>query len=443
MSALLQFNFGPLFDEKLNYWVPHAPSDDKLKQLKTRFEKWTTPPFKDAVSSGYRRQILATEGLAESTKLAAELRKNFDRMVVLGIGGSALGTRAVLESISHLSIESKPVDILDNLDPIVFERVWKNLNPARTVFTVISKSGGTLETMAQCALIIERLKAAGLDPANHLVAITDPESGALRKWVNDGGIKHSLSVPSDVGGRFSVFTPVGLLPLAFAGVNVQKLMSGAQDFYKGKGFESSHSFALAAYRIFELESEGFDAHVMMPYASVLKEFSSWFVQLWGESLGKESTQGICRGSTPVAATGATDQHSLLQLLVEGPRKITTAFISIGNWSTEKATEKITEGKFDCKMPATLPKDFSGLAFAHGKTFAEILVAQSQATQSVLQNRARPTYRIHLPEISEASVSALMAFYMDFTSMVGAAFEINPYNQPGVEEGKVILPNFLK
>ncbi|NCN40395.1 glucose-6-phosphate isomerase [bacterium] len=438
MSTLIQFDFTPLFDENLNYWVPHKSSEQELKSIKARFTEWITPPYKSPIYSGYRRQILEGEGLTESLALAGKLREKFDRMVVLGIGGSALGTRAVLEAVGHHTEAPKPIEILDNLDPIVFEKLWKKIDPAKTVFTVISKSGGTLETMAQCALVIERLKAAGLDPADHLVAITDPESGALREWVTEGGIKESLSVPSDVGGRFSVLTPVGLLPLAFAGVDVSALIAGAQDYFKGKNFKTSHSLEEIAHRTNELESEGFNAHVLMPYASVLREFSSWFVQLWGESLGKESSKGLCRGSTPVAATGATDQHSLLQLLVEGPRRITTGFISVGDWSTEHSLDTKAS-----KMPATLPAGFKKLGFAHGKSFGEILMAQSRATQSVLQKRSRPTYRIHLPQLREANLGALMAFFMDFTSMTGAAFDVNPYNQPGVEEGKVILPEYLK
>ena len=448
MSSLIKFDFTPYFDDSLNYWVPNNASPAALENMNSRFKKWTstsdtndkkTENF-EPIFSGYRRQILAGEGLSESLELSRELRKNYDHMVVLGIGGSALGTRAVIEAVGHQSTDPKKVSILDNLDPIVFEKLWAELDLSKTVFTVISKSGGTLETMAQCALILERLKAAQLEPSDHFVAITDPKSGALRKWVQDGGIKHSLSVPSDVGGRFSVFTPVGILPLAFAGIDVEKFFNGAQSFFKGEGFEGSHPLDVIAHRTHELEAEGFSSHVLMPYATVLKEFSSWFVQLWGESLGKESATGQRVGSTPVSAVGATDQHSLLQLLVEGPRKISTGFISIGDWTSDSKSElnpQITS------MSSSLPSDFDSLSFAHGKSFGEILMAQSLATQNVLRKRSRPSYRIHLSELREANMGALMAFYMDYTTLVGASFDINPYNQPGVEEGKVILPEYLR
>lgn len=430
---MFKVDFSPLFDEAFLDWVPHNFDENQEKSLRSAFGSFTDPSFKSPVFSGYRRQICALECLKESENLAQTLREKFDHLVVLGIGGSALGPRAVHEALKHRLEAPRGLTILDNLDPIVFEREWAALDLKKTAFAIISKSGGTLETMAQASVVLSRLEAAGLQAAEHIVSITDPESGVLRKWVNDNKLPYHLEVPSDVGGRFSVFSSVGLFPLAFAGHDAAALIGGAKEFFESEdSCFSSHTLAEVAHRLGSIEREGYSAQVLMPYATILKELSAWFVQLWGESLGKESLSGDRRGSLPVSAVGATDQHSLLQFLVEGPRSLVTGFIEVKDWglSSEIKMEK-------------LPSHFSKLSFAEGHAFGEILSAQSKATQTVLREDARPTYRITLDELSPATLGALMAFFMDLTSYAGAALSINPYNQPGVEKGKVILPEYLR
>jgi glucose-6-phosphate isomerase len=428
-----QFEEG-LFSKDLEYWVPHEASAPDLEKMAAKFDAWTrVPANSDGIFSGYRRQILEAEGLKESVEKAELYRGRFKTLVVLGIGGSALGTKALLQSLSHTRTDPRRVEVLDNLDPVEFERIWSSLNPKETFFTVISKSGGTLETMAQTSLIVARLQATGLRVEDHLLAITDPKSGVLRQWVKESHMD-SLEVPSDVGGRFSVFTPVGLFPLAFAGLNVEALIKGAQRVFRGELIDQKQLLRLG-HRLAEFEWEGFAGHVLMPYATVLKDFSAWFVQLWGESLGKETSKGSRVGSIPVAAVGATDQHSILQLLVEGPNRIITGFVSVRDWNLKSAE--------NVKMTSSLPSEhFKSLSYAEGASFARILEAQSKATQSVLIGRQRPTYRIELGRLDEEHLGALMAFYMDLTTATGTALDINPYDQPGVEEGKVILPSFL-
>jgi len=232
-----------------------------------------------------------------------------------------------------------------------------------------------------------------------------------------------------VGGRFSVLTPVGVFPLAFAGVDMRALMKGAQSQFRGEGVSTDATLELGL-RLCELEKAGVAGHVLMPYASVLKDFSSWFVQLWGESLGKTAKGGRLVGPLPMAAVGATDQHSILQLLVEGPNRIVTGFVFVDDW-----------GK---KVPVMgeLPKAFAKLSFGYGKSFVEILNAEGTATRQVLSELGRPTYALRLSRLDAESLGALLAFYMDLTTAAGAAAELNPYDQPGVELGKRILPNLL-
>lgn len=435
MTLHLKINFTEtLLSKELEYWVPHDVSNNVLENIVGLMKSWTENPNNpDKIYSGYRRQILSSEGLNESQSKAEQYRKKFKSLVVLGIGGSALGCKAVLEALQHSITDPRNVEVIDNLDPVEFERVWKANNPKETCYAVISKTGGTIETMAQTSLIVSRLQEMGLKTQEHLIAITDPQSGFLRQWVSEAGLD-SLSVPSDVGGRFSVFSPVGLFPLAFAGINIQELILGAQKTFKGDVIDIK-DLAVMSRRLAEFEWEGFSGHMLMPYASVLKSLSAWFVQLWGESLGKKSLKGNRVGPIPIAAVGATDQHSILQLLMEGPNRIVNGFVQVLDWNLESEKSVV--------MTSSLPSAyFSKLTFAQGSTFASILRAQSLATQSVLTQHQRPTYQIELGRLDEQHLGALMAFYMDLTSATGAALEVNPYDQPGVEEGKIVLPSFF-
>lgn len=422
----LKLDIAALSSEGMKFLVPGSPSEGQ----RARFDEWTQAPARGPVFSGYRRQILAAEGLEESLKLAATWRGRFDTIFVMGIGGSALGTKAVLGA---LETRIKPADrrkvvVVDNLDPWAFEAAWAGIDAAKTGFVIITKSGGTIETMSQMGVVLERLQKAGLPMRERVLAITDPKDGALRAWATREKVE-TLAVPSDVGGRFSVLTAVGLFPLAFAGVDVRALMAGAQAQLRGEEVPLIEVLALGQ-RLSELEEAGLSGHVMLPYASVLKEFSAWFVQLWGESLGKRSFSERRVGPIPVAAVGATDQHSLLQLLVEGPNRLVTGFLVIEEWENDPVAPK-------------LPAEFAKLAFSEGKSFSRILNAEAQATRQTLDSLGRPTYEIRIPRLDAGSLGALLALYMDLTSAAGATADLNPYDQPGVEHGKRILPGLLK
>ncbi|MBS1985542.1 MAG: hypothetical protein JST16_15370 [Bdellovibrionales bacterium] len=433
MSNLeLQLDSSGLFSEALEYAKPSDTSD--LSDVQSRHAEWTDVTPRGPIHSGYRRQILASEGLAESQALANQLRAKFDSMLVLGIGGSALGARAVQQALLWRTplAQRRRVHIADNLDPIEFEQILAPLDLARTCVVIITKSGATLETMAQASVVFARLEAKQLKVADHVVAITDPQSGHLRKWAKREKLM-SLNVPSDVGGRFSVFTPVGLLPLAFAGVDIGALLRGAQDQLRGSVIPLDQSARLAL-RLAELESAGYNGHVLMPYATVLKDFAAWFVQLWGESLGKVSRNGSVKGSLPCAAVGATDQHSLLQYLMEGPACVVNGFVRVQNWN---------DGGFQSAKMSALPAEFSGLNYAQGRSLGDILNGEASATLQALKTRQRPVYEIHLRALTPTGVGALLAFYMDLVTMCAAALDVNPYDQPGVELGKQLLPGLLK
>lgn len=417
-----------LYTQAVEYACPRVKPD--LKSLLAKHTEWTGSKASGPIYSGYRRQVLSREGLAESLATAKTLRARCRTLVVLGIGGSALGARTALSALGPLMkpAERRRVLVLDNLDPIDFLHQVSDLELKDTVVAIISKAGGTIETLSQASWFIAKFQEKGLPLKDHVVAITDPATGALRAWTKREGFP-SAAVPSDTGGRFSVFTPVGLLPLAFAGLDAEALLEGASQQFQ----TSLDPIADLAARLAGLERGGYAGHVLFPYSTVLKDFGAWFVQLWGESLGKPSRAGR-RGALPTAAVGATDQHSLLQRLVEGPDNLVTGFLGVKTWPSY-------QGLPAPKMEK-LPPEISSLAFAEGKTFAEILEGERKATASVLKTQGRPVYEIMLNELSATSLGALFAFYMDLTTLTGAASQVNPFDQPGVEHGKKILPSIL-
>lgn len=419
-----------LFTQGLNTKIlqldaPVATRNDAF--IEKTFKNWTRS---EKPKSAYAKRVFEKYEVAESKNQARKLRESFDTIVVLGIGGSALGAKAVHSALKcSLPQDHKRMIILDNLDPLFVSQNLDSLDLSKTCFCVISKSGGTIETMSQMALVIERLQARKLEFKKHIIAITDPRAGSLREWSAKNGLE-TLSIPSDVGGRFSVFTPVGLLPLAFVGHDIDALIEGASDLFQGHSLPSQEVLSLAK-RIVDLEESFYKAHLLMPYATVLKDIGEWFVQLWGESLGKLRHNHPAVGSIPMVAVGATDQHSLLQLLVEGPKQIVSGFIEVEKWPPD----------IDPKVPV-LPAEFKSLSYSQGKTFSQILNAELLATTQVFEKLGRPFYKINLKELNAYSVGSLLGFYMDLVTYCGAIYEIDPYNQPGVELGKKILPNLL-
>jgi glucose-6-phosphate isomerase len=219
---------------------------------------------------------------------------------------------------------------------------------------------------------------------------------------------------------------------AFDAIKVNEKNYCAANQLQNRYIDAEH-LAHAGLRLAELEAGGFAGHALMPYSTKLKDFGAWFVQLWGESLGKERPRREPVGTIPVAAVGATDQHSLLQLLVEGPNRIITGFVRIEEWP--KATARAT-------AMAKLPAEFAGLSYAFGKPFCQILNAEETATKTVLIKRGRPVYELSLTNPGAQAIGALMALYMDLVVYTAASLEADPFDQPGVELGKKIVPELL-
>lgn len=364
-------------------------------------------------------------------KLAAEVRAEADVLVVLGIGGSALGARALAGALRlppEAGSAGRRLIVADNIDPSTFGALLERLDLSRTVFNVVSKSGETAETMSQFLVVREKLlrELGAVDYKRHLVITTDAERGFLRQIVHDEGFR-DLTVPAKVGGRFSVLSAVGLFPAAVAGIDIEELLAGAawmDERCREQSLAANPACLHAAVR-YLLHQRGRTVAVLMPYSDRLSAFGEWFCQLWAESLGKEvnrSGEKVEFGETPVRALGAVDQHSQLQLYLEGPRDKLVTFVRVED-----------HGK---SVP--VPRgygDLDGVGYLGDHTLGELLNAELQATELALAKRGRPSTTIVVPAINAFTVGQLL-FLLEMETVIMAGLAgVDPFGQPGVEEGK--------
>lgn len=373
---------------------------------------------------------------------AEDARIRFDTFVVVGIGGSALGNIANHSALRHPYHNDLPSDLRDglrlevpdNVDPDRIAGLLDVLDLKRTLFNVVTKSGSTAETMSTFLVIknwLEKQADIGGNWRDHIVATTDPENGDLRKLAESEGIA-CFDIPPGVGGRFSVLTPVGLLSAAATGIDIDELLAGAGamvDRILETPVESNPAAVSAAihYLLYSHNTPKRLA-VMMPYSHRLRDVADWFRQLWAESLGKERDLhgNIVRvGPTPIKALGATDQHSQVQLYAEGPNDKIFTFLSVE--------------RFDNLLPfPDVPEwsEYSALNYFGGKNMADLLNHERVATTLALTRKQRPNITIEVPEVRPYSVGQLYMLFEIQTVITGALFGIDPFDQPGVEAGKI-------
>jgi glucose-6-phosphate isomerase len=357
-------------------------------------------------------------------------------VVVLGIGGSALGPIALRTSLrppqwnllDDAARGGQPrLHVLDNVDPANIAALLARLDLRRSLFVVISKSGGTAETMAQYLVIRARLNEAlgEAGAKERLVLVTDPRKGALRTIARSEGIS-ALEIPSNVGGRFSVLTPVGVLPAALIGIDTGELLAGAADMRTrcaSKELSANIAGTWAALQYLADTRHGRHIQVLMPYSDALRDMADWFVQLWAESLGKHRTAGDAGvGPTPLGALGATDQHSKVQLFMEGPGDKTVTFIGV-----EQADVEV-------EIPR-LHGDVPELAYLGGHRLGELLDIERRATAGALARRGRPNMTLTLERVDPFHVGGLLMFLELATAYAGQLYGVNAFDQPGVELGK--------
>tara|TARA_B100000953_G_scaffold206593_1_gene170461 strand:+ start:88 stop:1488 length:1401 start_codon:yes stop_codon:yes gene_type:complete len=379
-----------------------------------------------------------SDALAQAQELADQIKGRFENLVIIGMGGSALGARTLRDALlgslwnerSNEERAGRPrMYILDNVDPGAVLDVVECLDLRRTLFNVVSKSGSTAETMA-LYLVLEGLliKELGKEKVGeHFVFTTDPENGALRSIAEAEGI-NSLPIPGNVGGRFSVLSPVGLFPAALSGVDASALLGGAAraDEYCRTPVLGENAAGLMATLLHVAHSElGASIHVLMPYSERLRSFSFWFQQLWAESLGKahdRSGNVVHTGPTPLPAVGVTDQHAQVQLFMEGPLDKVVIFVAL------------TGTQRDMKIGghrASVPS----VAYLGDHTLGQLMDAERRATAEALRRNGRANMTFEIEYLDASTLGELFMLMSVATIYAGALYDVNPLDQQGVEMGK--------
>ncbi len=383
---------------------------------------------------GFPQLPLDRKMLAKVQRFARGWRGRYRTVLLLGIGGSALGPLALeraLHGTPPLRRRDRPeLIVLDNVDPAPVAAALAFLQPRETLVLVITKSGSTAETMAQFLVVREWLsRALGKRSRERMVAITDPQRGDLLRVAKQEGYE-CFEIPPNVGGRYSVLCPVGLVPAALVGVNVTRLLQGAAAITpacQASDPVQNPALLAALHQHLLATRHGKTVQVIFAYGSALWAMTFWHRQLWAESLGKRvdrSGKEIFAGQTPVVALGVTDQHSQLQLYVEGPRDKTITF-----WEVEGPGPRVP-----------IPKAFSSfdsLGYLGGHTMGELFRAEKAATESALTAAGRPNATITLPAVDAYSLGQLIQFLQFQTAYLGELWGVDAFDQPGVELGKRI------
>ncbi len=373
-----------------------------------------------------------TAGASAAVQLGRDLAGRFENLLVLGIGGSSLGGRAIVSALGHPFHNLLPrerrgamrVFFPDNSDPATFEALLGTVDLAETCFATITKSGGTAETMAQHLALRERCVARFGEEGfrERCVVVTDPAKGALRAIAQTEGLR-AVSVPPSVGGRFSALSAVGLLPAAAAGADTAALLDGAAAMEarcRSASLRENPALLYAATLHLLDTRKGKRIHVLMPYADALRETGDWFVQLWAESLGK----GADVGPTPFRAVGATDQHSSLQLMMEGPLDKVVTFV------------RVAQPRADVSVSVPpLYRAYPEIAYLDGHTMGELIEAERRATDAALRQAGRPTATLALPRLDARSMGELLMLLELAVAYAGGLYGVNAFDQPGVEASK--------
>jgi glucose-6-phosphate isomerase len=418
----------------------HGVTDKELKGIAPRIKSITKEMAEQRKTGKLRyRDLPYDDDMLDAVNREVEhFRDGCEVLVVLGIGGSALGNVAlqnVLNPYTYnlLSDRQRPgpqLFVLDNVDPDQIKSVVDLITPRlkKTIVNVISKSGETAETASQFILFRDLLQSKlGKKYKEHILATTDPAGGTLRKICEEEGYR-TLEVPPGVGGRFTVLSAVGLFSAGMCGIDMEALLEGAADMdkrVKDDDVLTNPSAMLGALH-YLLNEKGKTISVMMPYATSLYSCADWFRQLWAESLGKQNglkRKNIFVGQTPVKALGTTDQHSQVQLYREGPNDKLIQFLEV-----ERFNQKLA-------IPDSL-KHLEALKYLAGSNFQTLINAEKLATEYALMESQRPTLTVKFPQIRAQTVGQFFYLYEVAVSYMGGLLEIDPYDQPAVELGKL-------
>lgn len=368
-------------------------------------------------NQGFYKTVNDKKLIKEINDFEKKIRNKYKHIVVLGIGGSALGTAALSQSFKHLYenelVKSKypKLYILDNIDPTMISELEDIIDYSKTLFIVATKSGSTAETGTQYFYFRERCKRLKLKIKDHFVLITGEQKTFLRETALKENIK-IFDIPENICGRFSVFSNISLLPAKLIGIDISKLIKGAKKDTRNIAFQ------LAKIQ-YALSRKGKIINILMPYSQNLIGLTNWYRQLLAESIGKNLRTGI----TPVSALGVTDQHSQLQLYADGPNDKLIIFIE-----TKKFKKEVI-------IPNPYPEN-KGLNFLNKHlTFNELIDIEKNSTITSLTKKHKPSIKISIDLINEESIGELLMMFMWSVAFLGELFKINTFNQPGVEMSK--------
>ncbi|MCS7281506.1 MAG: glucose-6-phosphate isomerase [Desulfobacterota bacterium] len=403
---------------------PSGVSEEELAQTISRLEILNEKLHENPYP--FMRLPFEKYELYEMKQKADEIKNGqIEDILLLGIGGSALGAYAIFNALLspyHNYLKKPRYWILDNIDPLTIKTVAELLNKEKTILIVISKSGETPETLTQFMFFFKLLEDLP-DLKNRIVVITDKKRGSLKRIADEERL-FTLSVPEDVGGRFSVLSPVGMFPSLLLGLDVESILLGAKkmaEHIKGSNGEKNIGLLLCAL-LYLMDKKGKKIHVMMPYCDRLYGFSEWFRQLEAESLGKDG-----KGPTPLLARGVTDQHSQLQLYVGGPKDKFLIFIFAPS--------------IDLPIPMSFPY-VDELNYLSGRTFGQLFLSEFKATKLSASEAGVPVLEIDLDNVSCETIGALFYLFEMAIVLFGELLGINPFDQPGVEKGKIYTKAFM-
>mgnify|MGYP001030815755 CR=1 FL=1 len=406
----------------------NSPFEKDNALFTENFLKEKLAAFKDIIadpSIGFFQLSENTE-LAKSCEDFYNKNKDIKTFVHVGIGGSSLGPEMLVSALGKSDVR---FEFINNIDPERIADQLVDINPTESLFYFVSKSGGTAEMTAAMALIINWLEEKGLTQdqwKKKFVFATDPKKSILLDLANDLDIP-TLKIPSDIGGRFSVLTPVGLLPALYANIDIYQLLSGAKkaaDKCLNEDVKNNELLNTCSY-LFDLKNFDITQTVFMPYSSKLRDFCFWFVQLWAESLGKKlNTKGekVFTGLTPIPGYGATDQHSQMQLFMEGP--------------IDKCLLLLEVEKFSCDYSLKSNIDYPSFNKLSTHSLSDLMKAELYGTIKALKENGRPHIHFKVSENNAETMGELIIFFESLTALMGNYLDVNPFDQPGVELGKV-------
>lgn len=424
---MIHLNFQNALSDKKN-----GLSESALERFSESHQKNAESVFRLKRKPGYAFLSLPEDVnlVKKINQFVRDQKKNkWENIVALGIGGSALGGIAAQEALlgfAHNLTKKPRLFFIDNIDPDCLRSVLEVTGFTKTLFLVVSKSGGTIEPMAIYSIVRKKLeRELPKTFRNHLVFVTDPKMGALRRLGRKENIA-MFGIPPGIGGRFSALTAAGLLPLALAGADIGGMMEGArtmaQEIRKKRGLQNP-ALTLAFLQYLMDRRLNKTMTVMMPYCNRLFRLGDWYRQLLAESVGKNQETG----PTPINALGATDQHSQLQLWNDGPADKWFIFLRVRSFQND----------FRIRPPVG-----AGMDFLEGKKLSAVMDASYRGTSESLAKNSRPNVTLEIPSVTPQTVGALFLLFEFQIALLGILYKVDAFSQPGVEEGKKITKQIL-